>query len=644
MEASLEKLIVSLNKLKPAEFREKASLRSVKLLKELKLECDKRYYITGQETLEDLKYDILIEILQEKDAKFVLEVGTKLREGDNKTKLPFFLGGMDKIKKGEDAKLLNWVKDHPTEDQGFAVLEKLNGVSCLIVFSKESEPKMYTRGDRTEGSDISYLFSKIKNIPYVKENIAVRGEIIIQDKIYKEKWQKQYKNSLSLIVSVVNSKSLKEAVHDLEFIAYEIVVEEKTNFNISQQLDLLKTQKFQIPFITFLSKEKFSGENLSNILLKAKEESKFDIDGLVVFQNVLYNRQDVGASGNPNYAFAFKMLLEVAKTKVKKVEWNASKWAVLKPRISIDPVQLCGSKISWATAFNAGFIRDKKINVGSEILITKSGDVIPFIVQVLTESETPCFPSVKAHWNETNIDLICDDEMNEQVQIQKLIHFFVSINVKQMNVGVLTKLFSAGFTTVEKILSLKNEDLQNIPGFKEKMRDRVIQNIQTGIKNIKLTDYMVASCMFGMGFGKRKIASLLEKLPEFLTKDVHENDICRIDGFSEKTAKRILLGKTEFLKFHATLQHIIQISLECGKKQLVGDVFKDRKIVFSQFRDANLKEKIISLGGSVSDAVSSKTHFVIVKNKSESSSKMEKAVKLNIPIFSVDEFIQKFNL
>ena len=133
-------------------------------------------------------------------------------------------------------------------------------------------------------------------------------------------------------------------------------------------------------------------------------------------------------------------------------------------------------------------------------------------------------------------------------------------------------------------------------------------------------------------------------LPQFLTKDISLEDICHIDGFSKKTAERVLFGKKQFLEFHDTIKDKITISLEYGKKEIVGDQFKDKKIVFSQFRDAALKDKIINLGGTVSDSVSSKTNFVIVKNKTESSSKIEKAVKLNIPIMSVDEFVEKFNL
>ena len=82
--------------------------------------------------------------------------------------------------------------------------------------------------------------------------------------------------------------------------------------------------------------------------------------------------------GNPDRD-AFKMVLgdQVAEAKVVNVIWTASKDGYLKPRVQIEPVVLGGAKIEYATGFNAKFIVDKKIGVGSVISLVGSGDVIP---------------------------------------------------------------------------------------------------------------------------------------------------------------------------------------------------------------------------------------------------------------------------
>lgn len=638
---SMNEVVSAFNQMKLAKFREKMSSCSLELLKKLKLEFDNRYYNTGEETVEDLKYDILIEVLTERDPSFSLKIGCKLRDGDNKTILPFKLKGMDKIKKGEDDKLEAWKNDH--KSNSYFVSDKLNGVSCLIVFSKD-KVNLYTRGDGVEGADISYLFGKIKNIPNIQNftviPIAVRGELIIQDAIYNEKWKNEYKNSLSLIVSVVNSKTLKEPIKDIEFVAYEIVVSKRTDEQIEKQFSNLKQLGFKTPFHTIV--ESFTSDSLSELLHQRKEKSEYDIDGIIVHDNHPYDRTDVSSTGNPNYAFAFKMLLEVTTATVQKVEWNASKWGVLKPRICIEPVKLCGITICHTTGFNAGFIRDKKINTGSKLLITRSGDVIPYIVQVLTESENGSLPELECEWNETNIDLICKKE-NKDVYIQKLVHFFVSVGVKQINEGVVKKLYDNGLNTVLKIVSATKEDFLKVPTIKNKMAERLLSNIKSGLSSVDITDFLTGSGIFGMGVAKKKLKTLMASYPDILQNvgKYSLEDVCKVDGFSTKTAKKIMDGIPLFHLFYEPLKTFVTFKNEESKVE--GDLFKDKKFVFSKFRDEYLKQKIISLGGSVSESVSSKTYAVITKDKSDTSSKIEKAKASGILVLCKQEFETQFN-
>lgn len=628
----MNEVITGLNAMKLGKFREKMSSCSLHLLQKLKLEFDNRYYNTGEETIDDLKYDVLIEVLKERDPSFFLSIGCKLREGDNKVSLPYSLRGMDKIKKGEDDKLENWKKEHKAES--YVLSDKLNGVSCLIVYDKNGKINMYTRGDGVEGADISYLSKSIRNIPPVQNStIAVRGELIIKDSSFQKKWSREYKNSLSLIVSVVNAKTLKEAVKDLEFVAYEIVSQE--NLVLQDQLRLLKQFCFKTVYHELVSS--FDSNLLAELLQKRKQDSEYDIDGIIVHTNNTYKRDDVSSSGNPNYAFAFKMLLEVATATVKYVEWNASKWGVLKPRICIEPIQLTNITICHTTGFNAGFIRDKRINTGSKLLITRSGDIIPYIVQVLTESDKGAsMPSVDCAWNDTNVDLLCKNE-NEDVHIQKLVHFFVSLGVKQINEGILRKLYTNGLDTILKILSAKEEDFLKVPSIKQKMANRVFCNLKNGLSKVDVTDFLTGSGIFGMGIAKKKLQTLIRVYPDLLQRTplYTVEDICKVDGFSEKTAKKIISGIPKFESFYSPLKDFI--SFKKDEVQLLGDKLKDRKFVFSKFRDEKLVQKILSLGGSVSESVSSKTYAVVTLNEGDNSGKIDKAKALGVLVMTKKE-------
>ena len=105
---------------------------------------------------------------------------------------------------------------------------------------------------------------------------------------------------------------------------------------------------------------------------------------------------------------------------------------------------------------------------------------------------------------------------------------------------------------------------------------------------------------------------------------------------SSKTAKKVVDGIGEFNSFYEPLKSYISFKKE--EVLHVGDKFKDKKFVFSKFRDEALKQKIVSLGGTVSDSVSSKTYAVITKDKSDKSTKIEKAKAGGVIVMTREEF------
>lgn len=651
--SSMDDIVKSLNEMKMTEFKEKLQTISFDTLFSWKTEFDNRYYNTGEETIEDLKYDFLVEYILKLNP-MQLPIGCKLREEDNKAKLPFRLGGMDKIKMGEEEKLVLWKTKNPFQ---VVFSDKLNGVSCLVVYNSKTGVQLFTRGDGEVGADISYLKTKIQNLPQkMKTNIAVRGELIIKTSVFQEKWQKEYKNSLSLIVSVVNSKSLKQPIEDIEFLAYEIVSDGKQVVTPFEQFHTLVKLGFQTPFFQTATFGNLNFNVLSAFLNTRKSASAYDIDGIIVQADYTYDRSNTTSGGNPSYAFAFKMLMDVAQATVTDVEWSPSKWGVLKPRICITPTQLCGITICHTTGFNAAFIRDNKINIGTQVLITRSGDIIPYIVKVLESEAVKVgkMPEIAYEWNESGVDIVVTDITSKEVEIQKLVHFFVSIGVKQMNEGIVTKLYDNGLKTIEQIVSASKERLLLVPTIKEKMAERILTNLQGTLSSVQLADFLTGSGIFGMGIAKKKIELLLSMYPDLIfNKKYTKEDICKVQGFSDKLATKIMDGLPLFSSVYEPIEKFITIifpmSLSSEKEEekekekeqlpLQGQTF-----VFSKIRDEKVKSQILALGGNVSESVSSKTSGVITNSLDDSSSKIEKAKKLNIRIWSMHDFCSFLSL
>ena len=111
-------------------------------------------------------------------------------------------------------------------------------------------------------------------------------------------------------------------------------------------------------------------EELIGKFLLSKQNSLYEIDGIIVQSNTPYIRN---LSGNPTYAFAFKVRLDknIVKATIEEVEWNVSKWGVLKPRIRIIPINLNGVTITYTSGFNAKYIVDNSIGKGSILKITR---------------------------------------------------------------------------------------------------------------------------------------------------------------------------------------------------------------------------------------------------------------------------------
>ena len=623
-------------------------------LEKIKLVLDNRYYNTAQETVSDFAYDLLVDELKRRGVE-LNTIGCVLKNGTNAVKLPFTLNSMDKIKHEEGKKLAKWVETRGVE---FVVSDKLNGVSCLVCFDANGKVKMYSRGDGITGSDVSYFSDKIRGIPKLT-NISIRGELIIKSSVFTEKYSSKFKNSLGLIVGVVNSKTLKKAIEDIEFVAYEIV-SSRSDFQPSKNLELLKQLGCTVVFHTILKSADVTADKLAAHLQSRGEWSPFSIDGLIVQVNKPYDRTNVEASGNPSYAIAFKIVVEEAETVVEEVEWNISRHSTFFPRVRFTPVHLAGAEIQWASGGSAKFIVDNKINVGSRIVVIRAGEIIPKIHRVLSFSKTPALPTVPFVWNKTGVDLMLSREasrsvgspaVDKTVLVQKITHFFVTLKTKQVAEKTIQKLVDAGHDTVFKILDLTIEDLCKIPTFEARSSERIYNNIQEALSKHPITtgDLMVASCCFGEGLGIKRFTTLLEHIPEFETASVEA--IVKIPGFNEVTALKIINGMASFVVFYNKLKPYLPLSQDVEETPFTADEIKQLKgakqpvtctgvYVFTNFRDKVIEAKIREMGGEVADSVTKKTTVVVTPDGFEGpSAKVAKAKQYGITVVEKSKLV-----
>ena len=622
----------------------KNGIDTLKILTEKQLETildetQKAYYNDPENSLlTDNEYDIIKEYMEKKypKNKVLDQIGAPIQD-KNKVKLPYFMASMDKIKPDTNA-LQKW-KDKYSGP--YVLSAKLDGISGLYS-TENNEQKLYTRGNGEVGQDISHLipFLKLPTTP----DITIRGELIMKKSTFIDKYKDQFSNSRNLVSGLVNQKKMEpEKFKDVDFVAYEVI---KPSLKPSEQMKFLEDE--EVYEVINETKKNIDNSILSEILVDWRENYEYTIDGVIVENDEIYKRTEE----NPKHAFAFKMVLsdQIAEAKVLNVLWAPSKDGYLKPRIQIEPVVLGGAKIEYATAFNAAFVEDNQIGIGALVKLVRSGDVIPHIMEVIEPAEKAKMPDVDYKWNETHVDIILEDaEQDETVKEKNIVGFFKGLEVDGLGPGNVKKIIKAGYESVPQIIAMTEEDFLKVEGFKKKMAEKVFKSIHDKIDKASLPKIMAVSNIFGRGFGEKRIEPILSKYSDILTSSESDEEkidkIKGIKGIEKKTAERFVNNISKFMDFIevAKLQNkLSDIPIQEPKDE--SHPLYDKTIIITGFRDKELSEKLKDIGAKESSSVTKNTFAVIVKNKDEETGKTEAAKEKNIPLYTVEEFKEKYDL
>jgi NAD-dependent DNA ligase len=647
-------IIKKLNDIKLDVINTTSNLSTKELEDAITYAADK-YYNTSESVITDEVYDMLIDFLKLKDpkSKVLKNVGSHVKS-KNKVKLDYWLGSMDKIKP-PSPQLESWKRKFKPP---YNLSDKLDGISALLIYTFDNKIKMFTRGTATEGMDISPLI-KYLNLPdyetvknYCKENkikgdtnlIAFRGELIIKDNVFEKNWSKTLKNARNSVAGLVNSKTINpELAKDTDLVLYEVV---DPFYTMDKQLEIIEELGFNCVIYKVINQE-LTFDLLSKYLKERRSKGIYLIDGIIVTS---MKNQERNIEGNPEYAFAFKDVLEDQKaiTTVESIEWNISKDGLIKPTVILKPVSIGGVEIKRATGFNARFIVDNILGSGAQVEIIRSGDVIPKIEKVLKPSKSgkPEMPTNKWKWNETQVDIVLEGkENNKSVLIKNIYHFFSSLETKGLGEKNVEKMVEAGLDTIPKILDADVERFLMVDGFKEKTSQNLVASIEKAVSNIPLAKLMSASNKLGHGIGEERMKQVLAIYPNLLgdykkwTKQEFINKIKEIEGWEDKTSTLLVNNFFEFISFYESIKNFI--TLEAKKKITKGE-FTNKTVVLTGFRDKILQDKIENQGGKIGSSISKNTDYLVVKDKSnldEPTDKIKKAQELNIKIITKDKLV-----
>jgi len=608
---------------------------------------DDLYYNDCPE-ISDAEYDLLrVQAYNQHPADpYFNQVGSSVRGG--KIPLPYPMGSLDQVR--TDSDIENWLKR--VQPEGCLVItDKLDGVSGLLVYNYGKLQIAYSRGNGVEGADITrHVVSMpraVLEIP-VKGKVAVRVEFIMRKDTFESKFRGRFKNARNMVAGCLNSKECPSEYLDQIYPVVTSLEDYPSNTQIHSRVDaLIVTSLLGMKVVesSVVQIHLSSVNHFKEMLQLALDNSVFQLDGIVVSTNSVDTIQERSGSLNPLHSVKFKLrsVDSIVKTTVVGVHWDISKSGYFKPRVEVDPVELCGTTVTFASGFNGRFIMQNEIGKGTTILITKSGDVIPYIVEVLVPTKAD-MPAEEYTWLDSGVEIVAS-ENHPRVKFKQALSFVETLGVEYLGEANLEKFFSyfnlwdTDFTTfcntLFELSSVKWEYFLGANGLK------VYNSLRKSLTGIPMAKMLGALPFMGQSFGVRKFEILLEQVSEDHIFDLTKEDMMKLNGFGEETASQLVVSLPLAKKF---LLNYMGCYTLAEKPKVAGNKYAGLNVVMTGFRDKIMEDIIKTNGGVISSGVSIKTTHLVTKDTGSTSSKSVRARELGIPIVTPEEFTKILEL
>lgn len=614
---------------------------SEKDLKDFLKKTSDLYYL-GESPIPDSEFDEIRNYFKEKFGYDAVEVGTSknLNKGFLKVNHDIPMGSLIEFSTKDDVEkdIIKWIKKYSKKDE-FCVSEKLDGLSVSVKYENGNLVQALTRGDGFEGDDITQNVLKMervsKKLP-IDFTGFLRGEIVLKKSVKNINFS-HYANERNGAVGLVKRIDGIGCEHlDIFFFKFE-----KSNIALDTEFESLEFIKNNLKLTT----PRFYKVNFKTLLaLHARYEKevrdKLDylLDGLVVTINCKKNQELITENTLlPEHSRKYKFISEEAITELLMVKNQVGRTGAITPIAILKPVNCGGTTISKATLHNYLEIKRLGIKAGDYVKIVRSKDVIPKIVGFAYEGDyreeinppTECPVCNNTVRLEDTLIFCSNDYCGAKVS-RGLTHWLNILNIKNISEKIVDSLIDADkIKTIVDFYKLKNEDIASLEGQGPKNAQRILEEINSK-REITLADLLAGLNIRNLSIKRAEILeSNFNNIDNIL--ELKISDIKNLEGFDEKLAIFIVSGiksKTNLIK--EILKHI-------KIKQKITGILTGKSFCFSGFRDEKLNNKIKSKGGSVSEGLSKKIDYLVVRNKEVTTSKIQKAKQYGTNIIDLDE-------
>ena len=623
-------------------------------LGELLMDAKKAYYTTSKPIMDDHTFDVLEEILHQKNPyhRIFSKAGHKnFDTGFVKKKHTMPMGSQNKANTFEEMVHYFELKKISTNTD-FIVQPKCDGISLEIEYKNGQLVDAITRGDGETGDVITQNVVKMKNFVLNLPKIfsgSVRCEIVMMENDFKKINQlseENYSNSRNAVSGISQRLDSKFSEY-CSLIAVNIFSPTKNFKTESEKIDFLKTLGF-IPVDTFLCQDLDQIEEIyQKFLTENRINYPFEIDGLVIKINNQKIQQELGVKNNrPKGQVAYKFPARSSQTRIISIDWQVGPLGMITPVAKVDPIEISGAIITFASLANYDLIKEKDININDIVEISRRGDVIPHIDHIVSKisnghAKAPInCPSCGTKLIIESKFLKCPNTQNCLTQILGSLKLFCDVlEIKGISDKTIEKLYQAKLIKLPgDFYNLKVSDFANLAGLGDKSGSNIVNQIQTK-KTLTTKQILTASSI--PNFSGKRIQQLISAgfdTPQKIL-DLTIEKLESLPGIQITLAKKIKEGINTRENWIESI--LSQVSIH--KSYILNHTSKISGLTFAITGSLNkprkeIEDQIISLGGQVSASVSSNTNYLITNEKESSSSKFINAHKFGTKIISEAEF------
>jgi DNA ligase (NAD+) len=556
---------------------------------------------------------------------------------------------------------------------------KFDGLSLSLTYENGKLLRAVTRGDGTMGDDVTTNAKTIQTIPKTikgsgyPEMFEIRGEVFMHKPAFErlnaerlENDEVPYANPRNFASGTLKMQDSREvAKRPLDCFLYFLYTDKRLYNTHWESLEAVKKWGFHICEHTKLCRNITEVLDFVHVWQEKRFGLSYDIDGIVIKVNNYSQQQELGFTAkSPRWAISYKYKAQEVETVLERVTYQVGRTGAVTPVANLKPVQLAGTTVKRATLHNANEIVRLDLHEGDTVLVEKGGEIIPKIIAVNTLKRAPgatriiypemcpeCDSNLVRKEGEA-VHYCPNDEACPPQIVGKMQHFVgrKAMNIEGLGQETIETFYRKGL--IEHISDLytlfeKEEQLKQLDRFGNKSIMKMLEGIE------KSKQMPFEKVLFGLGIRyvgetvAKKLAAHFKNIDSLMNASLSE--LTSAEEIGERIAESLIeyfneprhIEQIEELRRHGLQFETSETVVELQSSKFDGMSFIISGVFENYSRD-ELKDIIEANGGKILSSISPKLNY-LVAGDNMGPSKLEKAIKLKIPMISDRELLEMLN-